>query len=713
MDAIADAIVKQNEKRGKRGKADTVTTEADSVPGVTPEATKEIVDSVSEAFSSVFPDSSPTNDPNEPNGQYGATLGDRRIVAHYDPELGAAKIDFFNAGEGLDPGSNPEEELKIPKDLRSGSLELIKRIQKFASIIKSKGIPLAYVADDRHHQSYARGLLRAGFIPDGEPIVSDEYGDDNLIYKWKPSPTNSTNQTKMVDGSTTPTQVEPASSTPSDAPAKPSKASGESDYGIKTAFQSVKPNDPKSILSSLESLKESVDKSGDPELARVMKVVDSRLHRLRGFAELGGTGKGYREAIKGTVGSIVDVLDDVHKEGNQKQIEFATNLLRSIPGVEEISQSGAYETGIHTPIDNATPGQPIEVVRPGFRWIDGKGFNPLISPAIVRKASSGSDATPTTETKKVKKDAAKTGNKKTFDISTLAGAYDLYSDRLYIGDIPDRKSAEVVAKILRGDTSAAKWMEDDPDSLPEIRELIGTRPDATAEKVLEEITADLRSKSDGSNLGTYDEWQAFVRGNYVGKPMSEKVRDSFGGYKGELYDPINQFLRTGDMGLGKATDEDRANIEQMVPEAIKDLDEGFRKHSVELPNPIGVTRFLTTGTPLGKALLEQLRSGKIKAGDEITDNAYVSTSFGIGSKVSGSTGKPEIRLNINLPKGSRVMPEIAFSAASNEREVLLPRGAKFKVRSVKNVDGHSVVDLDYEGSSTQTETKKVKSKKRT
>ncbi|MEG7677048.1 hypothetical protein U2060_15015, partial [Listeria monocytogenes] len=87
-------------------------------------------------------------------------------------------------------------------------LELIKRIQKFASIIKSKGIPLAYVADDRHHQSYARGLLRAGFIPDGEPIVSDEYGDDNLIYKWKPSPTNSTNQTKMVDGSTTPTQVE-------------------------------------------------------------------------------------------------------------------------------------------------------------------------------------------------------------------------------------------------------------------------------------------------------------------------------------------------------------------------------------------------------------------------------------------------------------------------------------------------------------------------
>lgn len=130
------------------------------------------------AFLTAFPDAKQGGTA----GSLKTTVAGRDVEARYDPDMGAAVIDFFNAGvpQGAD------EALAIPDSVRGGSVSMLRQIGSVVDKLGESGVPIAYSTDERRHQLYQRAMTRAGYaLASSEPDPDDSA---NTVYRWEKAP---------------------------------------------------------------------------------------------------------------------------------------------------------------------------------------------------------------------------------------------------------------------------------------------------------------------------------------------------------------------------------------------------------------------------------------------------------------------------------------------------------------------------------------------
>ncbi len=194
-------------------------------------------------------------------------------------------------------------------------------------------------------------------------------------------------------------------------------------------------------------------------------------------------------------------------------------------------------------------------------------------------------------------------------------------------------------------------------------------------------TAELRATSPREMSGDeFDRW----RGDIESK-LSPEERDAVYDYLGGAY-TVNRVLRTGE-----------------VPDTplVRHIDALMAKS--EIPADTRVSR-LIRGDDAYKAV------ESLKPGDIFTENGYVSTSVSLDGGYSsdaflarkGYTPAKQrdlklVRLDIDVPKGSRGAPVFdPEEQTAIEREILLPRGQRFTVRSVDRYPDGQVRRLHLE-----------------
>lgn len=173
------------------------------------------------------------------------------------------------------------------------------------------------------------------------------------------------------------------------------------------------------------------------------------------------------------------------------------------------------------------------------------------------------------------------------------------------------------------------------------------------------------------------------------------------GYTGTDYSYINKLLRTGE-----ASDTLRVHLEKEVV----DLDSAIEENGI-LEEPARVFRGVIGHAPgtsgfNGTDWAEVMKN--LQVGDVFSDDGYMSTSndpsvahdlFGPGSGATGATStkyspsneqilssNANVFFSIDLPAGSKALgvPD-EFSTSNREKEVLLARGTKLKVKAIRRV----------------------------
>lgn len=159
-------------------------------------------------------------------------------------------------------------------------------------------------------------------------------------------------------------------------------------------------------------------------------------------------------------------------------------------------------------------------------------------------------------------------------------------------------------------------------------------------------------------------------------PLSEDERQEVFRYTEDDADTINAQLR-GVKDLFLRQDE-----QQRQDDTIKALD-GLLERAAPLEKDVLLVRgvplpFGDPSSPQSKALIQL---GNLKEGESFVDKGFVSAS---------SLSRPQadfdgaIRLEIVVPKGSKVLPIDTLSAHEHENEWLLPRGKRFRVLSAES-----------------------------
>lgn len=171
--------------------------------------------------------------------------------------------------------------------------------------------------------------------------------------------------------------------------------------------------------------------------------------------------------------------------------------------------------------------------------------------------------------------------------------------------------------------------------------------------------------SDFSSLESYyKEW----RDHYTGIPSTQ--RDAIITYTGSSYEGMNSILRTGSMPSYSWW------VKEDMEKAIKGLDDFFASPKGKLKEKTLVHRGVKGGP-----LLEAFKDGTLGVGDVIEDKGYSSTSVK-ASFASNWIGYDKIVAVITAPKGSRAAYVEPITSNSGEYEMLLDRGAKFRVDKI-------------------------------
>jgi hypothetical protein len=167
-------------------------------------------------------------------------------------------------------------------------------------------------------------------------------------------------------------------------------------------------------------------------------------------------------------------------------------------------------------------------------------------------------------------------------------------------------------------------------------------------------------------------------------PMTNDERGAFQAYAGAGYADINESLRAGKKPAGSQTALE-----------ISQMDAAFSRAAL----PQTVTAYRT---------VDQEIYDQMVAGSTFTDMAF--TSVSTDPKFEMDAMEREVqRVKIKIPKGSKAIPMAAISSVPEEAELLINRGARFKVGRVgKDI----VLTLEHTGDPTVAAAKKKRSKKK-
>ena len=151
-------------------------------------------------------------------------------------------------------------------------------------------------------------------------------------------------------------------------------------------------------------------------------------------------------------------------------------------------------------------------------------------------------------------------------------------------------------------------------------------------------------------------------------------------YSGTSYAKVNRGLRQG----------------EPPDEVAQRLDTLFADKNARFQQDSRVYRGIGFNDPIRRALEE----GTLRAGATLTDKGFVSTSVNpeVAQFFATFVGDRSAILRIRARKGKRGVHIEKFSKHKSERETLLPRGSRFKVRGVTEGKAGAVpalfVDVD-------------------
>lgn len=169
--------------------------------------------------------------------------------------------------------------------------------------------------------------------------------------------------------------------------------------------------------------------------------------------------------------------------------------------------------------------------------------------------------------------------------------------------------------------------------------------------------------------------------------LSASQTSSLNYYAHNGFLPINQSLR------GKKPESEKTKT------VVADLDTLLKESRTIINSKTMVYR------GINKKGFDSLRS-KLKVGNVVTDNGFVSTSLKQYSSLSFTgINTTSILARITLPKGTHALPMDSMLHHHSEAEMLLPRGSKFKIDAVSVSDDRNGkvyhVDMTLIGTSAE------------
>lgn len=165
--------------------------------------------------------------------------------------------------------------------------------------------------------------------------------------------------------------------------------------------------------------------------------------------------------------------------------------------------------------------------------------------------------------------------------------------------------------------------------------------------------------------------------------VSDAERQALNDYTGSMYIEVNKALRSG------------KPIPKSDQKEVKLIDQAFSRASTT--EDIQVYR--------GVGPTDMDKFANLKPGDSYTDDAYLSTSTNLSTADNFSRGDTPTILNIQVPKGSKAISVDSLSQfkkgghmVRSEEEILLNRGGKYKVVSIKPARRGSprVITVEYQ-----------------
>lgn len=181
---------------------------------------------------------------------------------------------------------------------------------------------------------------------------------------------------------------------------------------------------------------------------------------------------------------------------------------------------------------------------------------------------------------------------------------------------------------------------------------------------------------------TNREGVAWAKKNMPLPDMTADERSAVSRYTGRGYGLVNEGLR----GKPPAHPKQR----QLFQETVRELDSAMKKSKT--PEPVVVHR------DVGDAYLKALGADfdnpaqmQALVGKQFKESGYLSTS--VGAKSSNMRGS--VDLSISVPAGYPALNVMQMSGfAADERELLLGRGAKYVVKSVRKVRGRWAMEIE-------------------
>jgi len=193
--------------------------------------------------------------------------------------------------------------------------------------------------------------------------------------------------------------------------------------------------------------------------------------------------------------------------------------------------------------------------------------------------------------------------------------------------------------------------------------------EAAAKKAAAELHSTLNAALYGHKAAVKRPHEFSSKGAANEKALAPALQASLKAYTGSTYKQINSAMRfaVDASQVGPSTMAHVFNLQQAfraVPPSTQDIKVGRK---------VGIEALKTMARDAGVAHLDDLSPGLV-----LRDSGIVSTSH------SASVWSGNVKFDVNIPKGSKVI-DLSESMNKGEEELLLPPGSGLKITSVKKL----------------------------
>lgn len=193
--------------------------------------------------------------------------------------------------------------------------------------------------------------------------------------------------------------------------------------------------------------------------------------------------------------------------------------------------------------------------------------------------------------------------------------------------------------------------------------------EAAAKKAAAELHSTLNAALYGHKAAVQGKHEFSSKGAANEKALAPALRNSINAYTGSTYKQINKAMRFA---------VDASQVDASTMAHVFNLQQAFRAvppstQDIKVGRKVGIEALKTMARDAGVAHLDDLSPGLV-----LRDSGIVSTSH------SASVWSGNVKFDVNIPKGSKVI-DLSESMNKGEQELLLPPGSGLKITSVKKL----------------------------